>query len=45
MKIAGIQMLVSDNIIENKIKIINAIDRAVADKADFLITPEGALSG
>lgn len=45
MKIAGTQMLVTDSISENRDRIIDALDQAAAGKVDFLITPEGALSG
>jgi predicted amidohydrolase len=43
--VAGLQMLVTNNVIENEIKIRNAIKRAAREKDNFLLTPEGSLSG
>jgi len=45
IKFAGIQMAVTDDVGQNELKILDAIDRAAGDKADFLVTPEGSLSG
>ena len=43
--LAGFQMTVTNNIKENQDKIIGAIGKAAKDGADFLVTPEGSLSG
>ncbi len=45
LTIAGLQMRVGDDIAANETKILDAIARAAKDKADFLLTPEGSLSG
>jgi predicted amidohydrolase len=45
IRIAGIQMPVRQEISGNAERILSALDRATGDKADFLLTPEGALSG
>ena len=45
LRISGIQMLVTHNVAENEQRIIQAIGRAASDRADFLLTPEGSLSG
>ncbi len=45
LRVAGLQMNVSDDITTNKTRILTAIRDAVAGKATFLITPEGSLSG
>jgi predicted amidohydrolase len=45
IKIAGYQMIVSDDINSNKEKILNEIHKAAAEGAKFLVTPEGSLSG
>ena len=44
-RISGIQMQVTQDISENEIKIAKALARAAQDRAHFLHTPEGALSG
>jgi len=43
--IAGYQMIVSNDINSNKEKILEGIRWAAGEEADFLITPEGSLSG
>jgi predicted amidohydrolase len=45
MRVAGYQMLVQNDIQFNCRKIIAAIDRAVEEHAEILLTPEGSLSG
>lgn len=45
LRVAGLQMNVSDDISTNKNRILTAIREAAAGKASFLITPEGSLSG
>ncbi len=45
LKIAGLQMLVGQDVAENEQRILSGIERAAADGADLLATPEGALSG
>jgi predicted amidohydrolase len=45
IKLAGYQMNVSSDIHSNKEKILTAMRDAVSGGADFLITPEGSLSG
>jgi len=46
MRVAGLQMLVDGkNIAANEQRIKAGIKRAAADKIDFLLTPEGSLSG
>ena len=45
MRVAGIQMAVSNQVEQNVATICAAIQRASAANADFLLTPEGALSG
>jgi predicted amidohydrolase len=45
IKIAGYQMIVSDDINSNKQKILNEIQKAAEEGAEFLVTPEGSLSG
>ena len=43
--IAGMQMLVSNNVLQNEKRILAAIKRTAKDRPDFLLTPEGSLSG
>ena len=43
--ISGIQMLVTENVPDNERHILTAIEKAAGDRADFLLTPEGSLSG
>jgi len=43
--LAGLQMSVKDDIKANQERILEAITKAAKDSADFLITPEGSLSG
>ncbi len=45
VRIAGLQMEVSYDIEANKKTILEAIGKAAAAEADFLMTPEGSLSG
>jgi predicted amidohydrolase len=45
LTIAGIQMLVTGDILQNEKRILAAVKRAAEDKARFLLTPEGSLSG
>lgn len=44
-QLAGIQMNVTDDIQKNKEEIIRAIRKAGRSRVDFLVTPEGSLSG
>jgi predicted amidohydrolase len=44
-RIAGLQMLVSTDVRENEARIAADLQRAAEDRADFLLTPEGSLSG
>ena len=43
--ISGIQMPVTEDVSENEGHKLDAIARAASDRADFLLTPEGSLSG
>lgn len=45
IKVAGLQMDVTNDIVKNKDRILSGIKEAAAAKAIFLITPEGSLSG
>jgi len=45
IRVAGMQMNVTNSISENRGKILTGIREASAGKATFLITPEGSLSG
>lgn len=45
VKISGFQMDVTGDIAKNKEKILSGILRASKEGADFLVTPEGSLSG
>ena len=45
LTVAGLQMLVSKDVAANERAIHRAIDQAAGVKADFLLTPEGSLSG
>jgi len=45
VRIAALQMLVMPDVAENEARILAGVDRAAADGADFLLTPEGSLSG
>jgi len=38
-------MLVTQDVSENEGRIADGLERAAADEADFLLTPEGSLSG
>lgn len=45
LTVAGLQMLASRDVNRNETRIRAAIDQAAGVKADFLVTPEGSLSG
>ena len=45
MRLVGSQMRVTSDIEKNKESILKAIEHAKEEKADFLVTPEGSLSG
>jgi len=45
IRIAGLQMNVTNDIIKNKEQILKGIGEAAIEGASFLITPEGSLSG
>ncbi len=45
IRVAGVKMLVSNDINDNIVAIKKAIDYAQQEKADILLTPEGSLSG
>jgi len=45
IKVAGLQMRVTRDIRSNEQRILSGIERAAQQGADFLITPEGSLSG
>lgn len=45
LRVAGLQMNVTNNITANKERILSAIREAALGKAQFLATPEGSLSG
>jgi predicted amidohydrolase len=45
VRIAGLQMLVTEDVPQNEGRIAEGLRRAAADEADFLLTPEGSLSG
>jgi len=45
VKIAALQMLVTEDVAGNEGRILEGIARAASDGADFLLTPEGSLSG
>lgn len=45
MRLVGFQMKIGSDIQQNQARILRAIDHASKEKADFLITPEGSLSG
>ena len=45
MRVAGVQMAVTLDVESNAAAIGRAIDRACAEHADILLTPEGSLSG
>lgn len=45
LRISGLQMLTDKNVSENEKRIIDGIRKASEDRADFLLTPEGSLSG
>lgn len=43
--LSGLQMTVTNDIKVNQVKILNGIKKAALDSSDFLVTPEGSLSG
>lgn len=45
VKIAGLQMSVTQDIKANERRILHGIQKAARNGADFLVTPEGSLSG
>lgn len=45
VKIAGLQMMVTRDIDANERRILEGIEKAAQSGADFLVTPEGSLSG
>ena len=45
LRFSGLQMCVSGDLRRNEDKILGALKLAAQDKADFLLTPEGSLSG
>ena len=45
LRIAGAQIAVSRDVAANEQRILRAIGQAAEDRADFLLTPEGSLSG
>lgn len=45
IKVAGLQMDVTNDIVQNKNRILSGIKEAAVGKAIFLETPEGSLSG
>lgn len=45
VRIAGLQMLVSRDVSENEARILAGLRRASEDRANWLVTPEGSLSG
>lgn len=45
IKVAGLQMDVTTDILHNKNRILSGMKEAAAGKAIFLVTPEGSLSG
>ncbi len=45
MSILGLQMPVGDDVAENRARILRGVDLAVQSQADWLVTPEGSLSG
>lgn len=45
LRIAGAQTIVTNDVAANEQRLLRAIQQAVEDEADFLLTPEGSLSG
>jgi predicted amidohydrolase len=45
VKVSGLQMLVTADVAQNESTILRGIERASEEGSDFLVTPEGALSG
>lgn len=45
LRVSGMQMLIGRDVAENEKKILDGIRRAAEDGAEFLLTPEGSLSG
>ncbi|MFB3881828.1 MAG: nitrilase-related carbon-nitrogen hydrolase [Armatimonadota bacterium] len=45
LRIAGLQALVTSIVADNERRLLAGIERAAADAADILLTPEGSLSG
>jgi len=45
LRLSGLQMLVTEDVAQNEARILDGIRLAAAGKSDFLLTPEGSLSG
>ncbi len=45
LRITGLQMLIGKDVSKNESRILDGIRKAADDGADFLLTPEGSLSG
>lgn len=45
IQLSGLQMNVTNDISKNKERIVSGIQKAALEGADFLVTPEGSLSG
>jgi predicted amidohydrolase len=45
IRVSGLQMLVSRDVAQNEKRILRAVELAADQESDFLLTPEGALSG
>jgi len=45
LRVSGVQMTVTKDVAANEARIVRAIEQAAGDEADFLLTPEGSLSG
>jgi predicted amidohydrolase len=45
LKVAGVQMLVGQDVGENESRILAGVERAAGDGVELLLTPEGSLSG
>ncbi len=45
LRIAGAQSIVINDVAANEERLLRAVQQAAEDKADFLLTPEGSLSG
>jgi len=45
LRLSALQMLVTSDVAENERNLLAGLARAAGDEADFLLTPEGSLSG